>query len=142
MQEAVLDRVLLWPSEQILKAGSQPCVCCRRGRALNRAVCYRTSLRQLKKPGLLVASYKGDATGMATAAMEEVEKPLVKCLNELERHALAFAGVKSVPRGQLGHFAVLPALTAHQGPTREELEAATCPLLVSGLLQLRACKAL
>lgn len=49
-------------------------------------------MRQLNRPALLVATYKGDATGIATAAMEEVEKPLTKCLHELERLVTTLGG--------------------------------------------------
>ena len=49
-------------------------------------------LRQLSRPALLVATYKGDAAGMATAAIEEVEKPLALCLQELERLSLNLGG--------------------------------------------------
>ena len=50
-------------------------------------------VRQLGKPALLAATYKGDAAGIAAAAMEEVEATLVNCLHELERLSLISGGV-------------------------------------------------
>ena len=52
-------------------------------------------LRQLTKPALLVATYKGDAAGMATAAMEETERALAACLLEIERLSLKLGGTAS-----------------------------------------------
>ena len=52
----------------------------------------RSVVRQLGKPALLAATYKGDAAGIAFAAMEEVEGTLVNCLRELERLSLLSAG--------------------------------------------------
>lgn len=53
---------------------------------------YRYLIRQLGKPGLLAATYKGDAAGIAAAAMEEVESTLVSCLHELERLSFISGG--------------------------------------------------
>ena len=50
-------------------------------------------MRHLSRPALLVASYKGDAAGIATAAIEELEKPLAMCLQELSRLPLTTGGV-------------------------------------------------
>lgn len=52
----------------------------------------RCLVRQLGKPSLLAATYKGDAAGIAAAAMEEVESTLVNCLHELERLSLLPGG--------------------------------------------------
>ena len=52
----------------------------------------RYLIRQLGKPGLLAATYKGDAAGIAAAAMEEVESTLVSCLHELERLSFISGG--------------------------------------------------
>ena len=49
-------------------------------------------MRQLGKPALLAATYKGDAAGIATAAMEEVEATLLNSLHELERLAMSAGG--------------------------------------------------
>ena len=49
-------------------------------------------MRQLGKPALLAATYKGDAGGIAAAAMEEVELTLVSCLHELERLSFISGG--------------------------------------------------
>lgn len=49
-------------------------------------------MRQLGRPALLAASYKGDTAGIAAAAVEEVEGTLANCLHELERLALASGG--------------------------------------------------
>jgi len=49
-------------------------------------------VRQLGKPALLAATYKGDAAGIAAAAMEEVGGTLINCLHELERLALLSGG--------------------------------------------------
>lgn len=49
-------------------------------------------MRQLGKPALLAATYKGDAAGIAAAAMEEVGATLINCLHELERLALLSGG--------------------------------------------------
>lgn len=49
-------------------------------------------MRQLGKPALLAATYKGDAAGIAAAAMEEVESTLVSCLHELERLSFISGG--------------------------------------------------
>ncbi len=53
----------------------------------------RYLIRQLGKPGLLAATYKGDAAGIAAAAMEEVESTLVSCLHELERLSFISGGI-------------------------------------------------
>ena len=53
---------------------------------------FRSVVRQLGKPALLAATYKGDASGIAAATMEEVEAPLVNCLHELERLSLLSGG--------------------------------------------------
>lgn len=53
---------------------------------------YRAVVRQLGKPALLAATYKGDAAGIAAAAMEEVGGTLINCLHELERLALLSGG--------------------------------------------------
>lgn len=45
----------------------------------------RGLVRQLGKPALLAATYKGDAAAIATAAMEEMESTLVDTLTQLER---------------------------------------------------------
>jgi acetyl-CoA carboxylase/biotin carboxylase 1 len=45
----------------------------------------RGLVRQLGKPALLAATYKGDAAAIATAAMEELESTLVDALSQLER---------------------------------------------------------
>lgn len=50
-------------------------------------------MRQLGRPALLAATYKGDAAGIAFAAMEEVEGTLVNCLRELERLSLLSGGI-------------------------------------------------
>lgn len=42
-------------------------------------------VRQLGKPALLAATYKGDAAAIATAAMEELESTLVDSISQLER---------------------------------------------------------
>ena len=49
-------------------------------------------MRQLGRPALLAATYKGDAAGIAAAAMEEVGGTLINCLHELERLALLSGG--------------------------------------------------
>ena len=49
-------------------------------------------MRQLGRPALLVATCKGDASGVATAAMAEVEVPLLNCLHELSRVSLTLGG--------------------------------------------------
>ena len=45
----------------------------------------RGLVRQLGKPALLAATYKGDAAAIATAAMEELESTLVDSISQLER---------------------------------------------------------
>lgn len=57
---------------------------------------YRAVVRQLGKPALLASTYKGDAPGIAAAAMEEVEGALGNCLHELERLALVSGGASRV----------------------------------------------
>ncbi len=42
-------------------------------------------MRQLGKPALLAATYKGDVAAIATAAMEELESTLVDSISQLER---------------------------------------------------------
>ena len=59
-----------------------------------RAVHCRYLVRQLGKPALLAATYKGDAAGIAGAAMEEVESTLVSCLHELERLSFISGGTQ------------------------------------------------
>ena len=49
-------------------------------------------MRQLGRPAMLVATCKGDASGVATAAMAEVEVPLLNCLHELSRVSLTLGG--------------------------------------------------
>ena len=46
---------------------------------------HRGLVRQLGKPALLAATYKGDAAAIATAAMEELESTLVDSISQLER---------------------------------------------------------
>ncbi|CAL8465869.1 g5405 [Coccomyxa elongata] len=55
-----------------------------RSLALKR-VFVRCLVRQLRKPALLAATYKGDAAAIAAAAMEELEATLVDTLTQLER---------------------------------------------------------
>ena len=57
---------------------------------------HRAVVRQLGKPALLAATYKGDAAGIAAAAMEEVGSTLINCLHELERLALLSGGQPSL----------------------------------------------
>ena len=57
------------------------------------SVCPRAIVRQIGRPALLAATYKRDAAGIATAAMEEVEATLVNSLHELERLALVSGGL-------------------------------------------------
>ena len=45
----------------------------------------RGLVRQLGKPALLAATYKGDVAAIATAAMEELESTLVDSISQLER---------------------------------------------------------
>lgn len=45
----------------------------------------RGVVRQLGKPALLAATYKGDVAAIATAAMEELESTLVDSISQLER---------------------------------------------------------
>lgn len=52
----------------------------------------RCLVRQLGKPALLAATYKGNAAGIAAAAMEEVEATLVNCLHELDRLSMMTGG--------------------------------------------------
>lgn len=49
-------------------------------------------MRQLGKPALLAATYKGDTAAIATAAMEELESTLVDTLTQLERSSPATPG--------------------------------------------------
>ena len=56
-------------------------------------ICLRAVVRQLGRPALLAATYKGDAAGIAAAAMEEVGGTLINCLHELERLALVSGGL-------------------------------------------------
>lgn len=67
MQLCVIAKISLWSSDRYL-------------------------VRQLGKPALLAATYKGDAAGIAAAAMEEVESTLVSCLHELERLSFISGG--------------------------------------------------
>ena len=46
---------------------------------------HRGLVRQLGKPALLAATYKGDAAAIAGAALEELEAVLVDSLSQLER---------------------------------------------------------
>lgn len=62
---------------------------------MNELECGRYIVRQLGKPALLAATYKGDAAGIAAAAMEEVEFTLVSCLHELERLSFISGGEAS-----------------------------------------------
>lgn len=55
----------------------------------------RAVVRQLSRPSLLVATYKGDSAGIATAAIEELEKPLATCVQELARLPLTTGGVRA-----------------------------------------------
>ena len=64
----------------------------------------RSVVRQLGKPALLAATYKGDAAGIAAAAMEEVEATLVNCLHELERLSLISGGVASLYPRQINRY--------------------------------------
>lgn len=54
--------------------------CCKQKRHARRGL-----VRQLGKPALLAATYKGDAAAIATAAMEELESTLVDSISQLER---------------------------------------------------------
>ena len=54
--------------------------CCKQ-----RHTACRGLVRQLGKPALLAATYKGDAAAIATAAMEELESTLVDSISQLER---------------------------------------------------------
>lgn len=54
-------------------------------------------MRQLCKPALLAASYKGNAAGIASAALEEIEGTLVACLHELQRLASISGGDPAYP---------------------------------------------
>ncbi|KAK9790754.1 hypothetical protein WJX73_002279 [Symbiochloris irregularis] len=78
----------------------------------------RMVLRQLSRPALLVATYKGDAAGMATAAMEEVEKPLALCLQELEGLSLTSGDPSLKPDWAHVFISVLPPLPL--GQVKEE----------------------
>lgn len=49
-------------------------------------------LRQLKKPELLVATYKHDSSGIARAAIAETERPLALSIQELQRVAVNAGG--------------------------------------------------
>lgn len=51
-------------------------------------------MRQLGKPALLAATYKGDTTAIAVAAMEELEATLVDTLTQLERSSPPSKGEK------------------------------------------------
>ena len=52
-------------------------------------------MRQLGKPALLAATYKGDAVAIAAAAMEELESTLVDTLTQLERSSPGTPGARS-----------------------------------------------
>lgn len=58
----------------------------------------RGLVRQLGKPALLAATYKGDAAAIATAAMEELESTLVDTLTQLERSSPATPGAHLSPQ--------------------------------------------
>lgn len=51
-------------------------------------------MRQLGKPALLAATYKGDAVAIAAAAMEELESTLVDTLTQLERSSPGTPGAQ------------------------------------------------
>ena len=49
-------------------------------------------MRQLGKPALLAASYKGDTAGVAAAAVEEMEGAMATALQQLNRLYVAHGG--------------------------------------------------
>jgi len=57
-----------------------------------RRVFVRGAVRQLGRPALLAATYKGDAAAVAAAAFEEVGASFAEALAELERSAVAPGG--------------------------------------------------
>ena len=63
----------------------------------------RGLVRQLGKPALLAATYKGDAAAIATAAMEELESTLVDTLTQLERSSPATPGAHRLPSDIAGY---------------------------------------
>lgn len=52
----------------------------------------RGLVRQLGKPALLAASYKGDIPGVAAAAVEEMEASMAVALQQLNRLYVAHGG--------------------------------------------------
>ncbi|EIE18073.1 hypothetical protein COCSUDRAFT_26470 [Coccomyxa subellipsoidea C-169] len=83
-----------------------------RSLALKR-VFVRGLVRQLGKPALLAATYKGDAVAIAAAAMEELESTLVDTLTQLERSSPGTPGEKGeAARADWAHvfLSVLPQL--------------------------------
>ncbi|KAK9799384.1 hypothetical protein WJX73_008409 [Symbiochloris irregularis] len=74
-------------------------------------VFLRALVRQLGKPALLAATYKGDAAGVAFAAVEELESAMVSALQQLNRLYLA-PGEREATRPDWAHIfhVVLPAL--------------------------------
>lgn len=57
-----------------------------------RRMYVRGLLRQLGSPALLAASYSGNPAAVASAAVAELEAPLVACLDELARQQAAAEG--------------------------------------------------
>jgi acetyl-CoA carboxylase/biotin carboxylase 1 len=92
-----------------------------RSLALKR-VFVRGAVRQLGRPALLAATYKGDAGAIAAAAMEELEGTLVDALSQLERASPGPADKgEAAARPDWAHvyLSVLPALPLVGGPGEE-----------------------
>lgn len=67
-----------------------------------RRVFVRGAVRQLGRPALLAATYKGDAAAVAAAAFEEVGASFAEALAELERSAVAPGGKPAAGGGHGG----------------------------------------
>lgn len=55
---------------------------------------YRGLVRQLGRPALLAASYKGDTAGVASAAVDELGGSMATALQQLNRLYLAHGGMR------------------------------------------------
>ncbi|CAK0731625.1 hypothetical protein CVIRNUC_000020 [Coccomyxa viridis] len=95
-----------------------------RSLALKR-VFVRGLVRQLGKPALLAATYKGDAAAIATAAMEELESTLVDSISQLERFSPgAEKGEAARPDWAHVFLSVLPTLPLNTATDEARIAAA------------------
>ncbi|MEW5311712.1 MAG: hypothetical protein WDW38_003401 [Sanguina aurantia] len=103
----------------------------------------RGLVRCLGQPALLAASYSGNSSAVATAAVQELDDTLAGCLVELNRPQARAADSKasSQPaRPDWTHlfFSVLPPLPLQPGPRTTHASPLLCALQQQGLLSSTA----